>query len=736
MLNTSIFDQLSSFGNVVNIVIVLVLSFVGVYVVSNIIRWIFQSIIAPMRQRKAYFRLLPDDGVFYLESPLRFLWFRFNRNKRWALKDAEVGYVTCLRGSHNQDQDTNDIYFTGYGWKERIGQAKVRDDAKYGRICEIICKLKNSEGDEFNNNPPIGFINQKGEVYKYFANRQAAINGERLDEPILIGYARSPQKGKRELFKINGERTDAEVVPYIEDTSADDEWLFFQKRKKEHVKARYINSSNGIIGKISLWTTGWRVLHAHLYPDTNRKYRPWGVGYAVEDFWRGFKENSQGYGLDARAVAALLLAEIEEFVPREDERPRDDRKGLAPTALISLIIYLLFFPLFDHWNGLENVFPFMGAELSKVAMLVLLFFVIWIFVFHTIIRLLLFNATDRFESLLSKVNDNVGSTGWNTFLIVVCSFGLCFSTDLIDYTFFPIFLTSLIAITVNRNVFVQRKWEIENPLEKTGTTDEEKQESEGKDLIEHDVLLTTALSELRMKFRIDYDADKLKTLRCMNPFRKGSTGNYSQRVCDMVQRELNGELYSRLKLVSSYVKQFALNNDLSYVETVNLILKIAQPNNITYIYDCDSLELLPQSDEPQPDPSLLMSRTEGSGENGYIEYCRYPSETLHDKRGDCDCHAALAVGLLSACGIRCCYLTGETNDKTGHAALGIEATASLQNFANSNNSFSYQGYQFIYVEATGRDCRIGEIPEGFEAMLNKNGNSSYAIIEPFESINK
>ena len=729
--------MLKSIEDMGSVILVIVLSYIALYLLSFIFRWIWRSLIVPIFQRRAYFMLLPDDEVFYLESPLRILWFRLNRNKRWALDDIEVGYVSRPRGAHNQDQDTNDIYFTGYGWKERVGQAKVRDDVKYGRICEIICKLKNSEGDEFNNNPPVGFINQKGEVYKYFTNRYAAINGEKLDEPILIGYARSPQKGKREFCKTNGERTDAEVVPYIDDTTTDDEWYYFQKRKKSKVKARYINSSNGITGKICFWTAGWRVLHAHLNPDSSRKYRPWGIGYVIEDFWRGFRWDAQGFGLDSRAVAALLLAEKEGFVPREDERLRDNRKGLAPTALISLVVYLLVFHFLNHWEGIENVFPFMGPDLSKVTMLILFFFAIWIFFFHTI-RMLLYNTTDRFESLLSKMNDNVGSTGWNTVLIIVCLLGLVSSMFLVDYTFFPIFLSSFISIVVNRAVFVQHKWEVENPLEKIEDSREEEdcQEKDDNEIVEHNVLLRTALSQLHMQFKIAYNTDKLKLLRKSNPFREGNTGNYSQRVCQMVKRELEGSLYSKLGFVSSRIKHFSRQNNLSHIETINLILKIAQPNNIAYIYDCDSVELLPQPDEPQPDPSLLTNCTIGVDGEGYKEYCRFPSETLYDKHGDCDCHAALAVGLLSACGIRCCYITGETDDQTGHAALGIEATDCLSSFFSSDNCFSYQGYQFIYVEATGKDCIIGEIPEGFKSMLDKSDSTSYAIIEPFETILK
>lgn len=731
MMNTSLFEMLLSLKSSGYTILTIIVIYILFRLTSSIFRWIWRSLILPLfSQRRAYFRMLPDDDVFYLESPLRFMGFRLNRNKRWALKSAEVGYVSRKRGSHNQDQNTNDIYFTGFGWKERVGQAKVRDDAKYGRICEIVCKLKNEQGDEFNNNPPVGFINQKGEVYKYFANRASAIKEQRLGEPVLIGFARSPEKGKRVFFKTNGERTDAEVVPYIEDTNADDEWMFFQKRKKSKVKARYVNSSNGIIGRITLWAGGWRVLHAHTSSDGMRKYRPWGIGYVVEDFWRGFRGDAQGFGLDSRAVAAMLLMEREGFVPREDERLRDDRKGLAPTALISLVTYLILFPLFDRWEGISNVFPFMGPDLSKVAMLILLFFAVWVLIFHTI-RMLLYNTTDKFESLLSKINNNVGSTGWNTLLIVVCIIGFVCSIFFIDYTFFPIFLAALIAVVVNRTVFVQRKWEVENPLEKVEETDEdEHQDTDGEEVVEHDVMLTTALETLRMQFKVAYKTDKLKELRSSNPFREGNFGNYSQRVCQMIQNELGGDIYSKLDFVSSRINRFALENHLSYVETINLILKIAQPNNISYVYDCDSPELLPQPDEPQPEASLLENRTDGIDGKGYKEYCRYPSETLHDKHGDCDCHAALAVGLLSACGYRCCYLTNDTNDGTGHAALGIEMNENLKSFTRTNNCFTYQDIQFIYVEATGNNCQIGEVPSGFEAMLKKNDSTTFAIIEP------
>ena len=90
----------------------------------------------------------------------------------------------------------------------------------------------------------------------------------------------------------------------------------------------------------------------------------------------------------------------------------------------------------------------------------------------------------------------------------------------------------------------------------------------------------------------------------------------------------------------------------------------------------------------------------------------------------------LAVGLLAACGIRCCYFTNETDDGIGHAALGIEVTDETQQFLDEENCFTYNGVKFIYTEATGHECAIGNVPDRFRNMLNTAGNEDFAIVEP------
>ena len=233
-----------------------------------------------------------------------------------------------------------------------------------------------------------------------------------------------------------------------------------------------------------------------------------------------------------------------------------------------------------------------------------------------------------------------------------------------------------------------------------------------------------------LEFKVPYKSEGLKGLRAANLFREGNTPEYSQRVRDMIERECREEVYSKIRYVKDRIDRFVSKHHLSYIEKVNLILKLAQPNNIDYAYDSCCPELLPQMDEPQPSPALLEDRRDGQEGQGYIEYCRYPSETLHDKRGDCDCHAALAVGLLAACGIRCCYFTNYTDDDEGHAAFGIEVNEDTKAFLTSANRLTYKGKEFIYTEATGTNCSIGEVPTGFQNMLNDPNRGTYAIVEP------
>lgn len=753
MFSLTIPELLKILLDILNIIATIALVFVIAWLAGRLGRWIWRSLIVPIFQRRAYFYAFKeDDDGFYVERPIKILWFRLRRNKRWALQKDLVGYVAKRTGGGEQDaggnsaQAENDIFFTSFTHKTHVGQVKspTEMDIPGGgkmTVCEVKLKRSNIEGDTYYDTP-VGFINDKGEVYKYYKDRKAALKGRKLKESELIGYARSPHLDERKKFDGSYD-TDAEAaIEGIDDTKEGiHDWFFFRKRKKSKVKSQKIKTQNTNKGYLALWTAGWRVLHAHLI-DTNpeRKQRPWGVGYSVEDFWRNlFTKDAAGFSLDARAVAALLLAEKEGFYLREGEQGAEGKKGWWPTAMLAFVCYLCAFPFLNRWEGWENWFvrliKLVGTDVSKVIVLILLFFGIW-FVIH-LIRMLFYDATNRFESLLHKMNNNVGTSKWNTELIIVSAIGLILSIFVVDYLFFPIFFCALVVFIGQSVMYPPVSWDVEFPGETSENDNDEEEEGEDDEKcderIEHSATISTMGKSHQLKFTIPYQKDKLKALRAENPFREGNTPDYAPRIREMIEREYGDEVYSRIRLVKDKIDRFVSKHNLSYLEKIDLILRLSQPDNIKYEYDWNCEEILPQSDEPQPSEALLRDREKDGMKldgKGYLEYCRYPSETLHDQRGDCDCHAALAVGLLAACGIRCCFFTNFTDDDKGHAALGIEVNDELKKLVNSDNYFTHDEKTYIYTEATGQGCCIGYMPDGFANMLNDENRGTYAVIDP------
>ena len=167
---------------------------------SFVIQWVWRSLIVPIFQRRAYFYIYKvDDEGFYIEKPLRILWHRLWRNKRWALQTALIGYVAKRTGGSESDaggsslQAENDIFFTSLSHKTHVGQVKSPAEKTIPgggkmRICEVILKRSNVEGDKYYD-APVGFINDKGEVFKYYRDRKAALKGQMLQEPVLPDFS-------------------------------------------------------------------------------------------------------------------------------------------------------------------------------------------------------------------------------------------------------------------------------------------------------------------------------------------------------------------------------------------------------------------------------------------------------------------------------------------------------------------------------------------------------------------
>lgn len=109
-------------------------------------------------------------------------------------------------------------------------------------------------------------------------------------------------------------------------------------------------------------------------------------------------------------------------------------------------------------------------------------------------------------------------------------------------------------------------------------------------------------------------------------------------------------------------------------------------------------------------PSLCISfvqslnYTSDLGSSGYEEYPRFPYETLYENSGDCEDTAILAAAVLQKMGYDVVLL-----QLPEHMALGIKCSPEQK-----GKSFEYKGSNYYYVETTGSDWQIGEIPREYE----------------------
>lgn len=129
-----------------------------------------------------------------------------------------------------------------------------------------------------------------------------------------------------------------------------------------------------------------------------------------------------------------------------------------------------------------------------------------------------------------------------------------------------------------------------------------------------------------------------------------------------------------IEQITNYLRGYADDHYCSNYQFAILILSFVHEQNIKYSYDEDS--------------------------TGYMEYLRFPIETIFDKTGDCDCKAILASTLFKNLGFRVAFAL-----MPGHAALAI-STDSAPFFAN----FEMNGTSWFYCESTGDNWKPGQLP--------------------------
>ncbi|MCK9592588.1 MAG: hypothetical protein M0Q91_11330 [Methanoregula sp.] len=86
----------------------------------------------------------------------------------------------------------------------------------------------------------------------------------------------------------------------------------------------------------------------------------------------------------------------------------------------------------------------------------------------------------------------------------------------------------------------------------------------------------------------------------------------------------------------------------------------------------------------------------------YDEYPRYPVETLVDNGGDCEDTAILTAALLREMGYGVVLI-----NPPKHMAVGVKCDSCTGTY------YTYQGEKYYYLETTGTNFQIGQIPKEY-----------------------
>lgn len=732
---TSLLSTLADLGI---LILKIALLFVILRMVSSLLVWIWRTFIVALFEKRAYFYSYQEKGSFYNER--RFLGlFRFPRNCRWLINDTLVGYVATKRGKRNENKDSNKIYLKIYG-RLVVGQA-----VQEGGVCNIYLNRPGEEGGSEVVPNPVGYIDKKGRIFKYYATREDWLSDEsgdkKLNPPMFIGQCENPNSTKGKVDSTQGELNDDEVLEYIkwtgedkstnegaeennaeksngnaeeetEGSKEDDKskgtvevsqrrcfenergekvldgvWYYFRKNhsKRSQVRSRMMTSGPVPDGQVSvsdfLSSKLWRFLN--VFPaQWDAKAKAWGYGYCVEGFRNPFSKKNDDITMIERAAAALLLARKEGFARYPDEITDDDIPGPAATALFSFCLYVLLFPLFNLISK-GDLMPFLG-EYYSVICLVGLYFILWLCIVHPL-RQFIRTHHNGFDTLLALMNQNTGVLGWMSMLVVTFFVGAIFTLFRLDYHFLAMMLSGLTAVLVNWSYYHQERWGVKNSEDDSNDEYKQEDEEDGFEVVHHKTDLLLPTRKYTFKADVKFKVDDFKNLRMENPFRRKRSQSYAKEVNEMIQKEWNEGVYSILRGFALNINTYAENHHLNNLEKVMLIMRICQPQNISYWHDWDSEELYKGFDESNEFLSQEKS--------GFKEYCRFPTETIHDKRGDCDCHSCLCTSLLAACGFTAAFCID-----SDHAMSAIKCTDEFKRFKNDKNTISVDGETFILLE--------------------------------------
>lgn len=93
----------------------------------------------------------------------------------------------------------------------------------------------------------------------------------------------------------------------------------------------------------------------------------------------------------------------------------------------------------------------------------------------------------------------------------------------------------------------------------------------------------------------------------------------------------------------------------------------------------------------------------------YDEYPRYPAETLVDNGGDCEDTSILLASILDRMGYGVVLISPPS-----HMAVGVKSSGNI-----SGSSWEYKGDKYYYLETTGLNWKLGQLPDRYKDATAK-----------------
>lgn len=189
------------------------------------------------------------------------------------------------------------------------------------------------------------------------------------------------------------------------------------------------------------------------------------------------------------------------------------------------------------------------------------------------------------------------------------------------------------------------------------------------------------------------DLARLETLRKHNPFAQEEDWlyRYEEKIKAMVKTEDESLEVSE---IAKYIRAQTEKDNLTNLQEMQAILAFAQTPNIEYQLDEECEEI-----------------------GNRKEYHRYATETLYDKRGDCDCKAMLAVSLFRRLGYQVLFLSSL---KAAHAALAVQVDEkefqAVSDILPTDWFYQKDGKHYYFCETTGEGFVVGQMTEDAEIM--------------------